>query len=57
MLDQKYDKISKILEIPIFFDSMEVRQVIRDIRDIRDSILHIANILTKFSKYEEKVDD
>lgn len=57
LLDEKYEKISKILEIPIFFDSVEVRQVISDIRDVRDSVLYIANTLTKYSSYEEKIDD
>ena len=39
-----------ILEKPVFFDSVEIRQVIKDIRDSRDSILHIANILASIDK-------
>lgn len=54
VLDVKYERMSKVLEIPIFFDSIEVRQVISDIRDIRDSILYIANNISKFSTYEEE---
>ena len=46
ILDEKYLKIGSILEKPIFFDSMEVRQVISDIKGSRDSILKVANILT-----------
>ena len=46
ILDNQYNKISKILEIPIFFDSVEVRQVISEIKTARDSILFIANELT-----------
>jgi hypothetical protein len=54
VLDVKYERMSKVLEIPIFFDSIEVRQVISDIRDIRESILYIANNISKFSTYEEE---
>ena len=59
ILDIKYARMSQVLETPIFFDSIEVRQVISDIRDIRDSILYIANNISKFSTYEEeeKLDD
>ena len=46
ILDHQYNKISKVLEIPIFFDSVEVRQVISEIKTARDSILFIANELT-----------
>ena len=46
ILDFQYGNISKILEIPIFFDSVEVRQVISEIKTARDSILFIANELT-----------
>ena len=33
ILDEKYGKINEVLKKPIFFDSVEVRQVIADIRD------------------------
>ena len=32
VLDERYKTMTKILEIPIFFDSMEVRQVIDSIK-------------------------
>lgn len=47
LLDKNYEKMSKILEIPVFFDSIEVRQVIAEIDDARGTILKIANALTK----------
>ena len=46
LLDEKYASFSEILEKPVFFDSMEVRQVISDISSTRDSILVIAGKLT-----------
>jgi len=42
-LDERYESISKILEIPLFYDSPQIRQVVSDIRDCQDSILFIAN--------------
>jgi hypothetical protein len=47
LLDKNYEKLSKILEIPVFFDSIEVIQVIAEIDDARGTILKIANALTK----------
>ena len=44
-LDEKYNSMSKILEKPVFFDSLEIRQVIKDIKGSRDAVLHVANIL------------
>ena len=46
ILDKRYKSLSSILEIPVFFDSLEVRQVISDIEKSRDSILYVANALT-----------
>tara|TARA_Y100000310_G_C20301867_1_gene632191 strand:+ start:196 stop:510 length:315 start_codon:yes stop_codon:yes gene_type:complete len=46
IIDQKYASVSEILEIPIFFDSVEIRQVISDVESVRYSFLDIARILT-----------
>jgi hypothetical protein len=57
-IDQRYTSMSKVLEIPIFFDSVEVRQVIDDIGRTRDSLLAIANRLTDDSleEYKESIE-
>ena len=39
ILNKKYGKMNEILQRPIFFDSIEVRQVIADIRDCQNAIL------------------
>jgi hypothetical protein len=46
ILDQKYKSMNEILQKPVFFDSLEVRQAISDIRDCHTAILVIANKLT-----------
>jgi|ETNvirnome_6_100_1030635.scaffolds.fasta_scaffold18367_3 hypothetical protein len=56
-LDIKYKNISDILEIPIFFDSMEVRRVISEIQGARDSILYIANELTEIDTQQREFKD
>jgi len=46
IIDERYASISRVLEIPIFFDSVEVRQVVSDIMATRESLLTIASKLT-----------
>jgi len=46
-LDAIYGRIAEILEKPVFFDSIEVRQVIADIDEARQTVLKIANVLVK----------
>jgi len=53
ILDKKYERISDILEIPIFFDSVEVRQVIAEIQNARDAILYIANEISGIDQSQE----
>lgn len=45
ILDQTYSSVTKILGRPVFFDSVEVRQVISEINKSRESILYVANVL------------
>ena len=46
ILDEKHQSINKVLEIPIFFDSVEVRQVLSDIKDCHNAVVTVANKLT-----------
>ncbi len=49
-IDESYKRMSLILEKPIFFDSVEVRQVIAEISKTRDMILNVAKSLTNIEK-------
>ena len=42
-LDERYNSISKVLEIPLFSDSPQIRQVVNDIKECQKSILFVAN--------------
>ena len=45
-IDDSYKALSEILQKPIFFDSIEVRQCISEIKKCRNVIIKIANRLT-----------
>ena len=52
ILNEMYVSINKILQKEIFFDSVEVRQVLADIRASQDAIVEVANKITKNIKTE-----
>lgn len=54
IIDERYRSISSILEIPIFYDSPQIRQVVNDIKITRDTLLLIAN---KFASIDEVSSD
>ena len=53
LLDDRFKVMYNILQKPIFFDSLEVRQCVNEIKKTRSIILYIANILTDPVKKEE----
>jgi len=54
LLDERYKAMSEILEIPVFFDSTEVRRVVSEIRMSRDALVVVANKLTE--SYGRKIE-
>ena len=46
LLDERYSRINEIAQTPIFFDSVEIRQVVAEIKASHDALLIIANKLT-----------
>jgi len=55
IIDTKYSKLSKILEIPIFYNSPEVKSAIQEIEETRDALLYIANQLV--NSQEENIEE
>lgn len=53
VLDKRYDSISKILKIPLFYDSPEIKRAVDDIGKSRDAILYVANQLTSIQEEED----
>ncbi len=56
-LDDRYATISEILEMPTFYDSPQVRQVVNDISASRDAVLYVANQLTRVEVDGEEKED
>lgn len=54
IIDEKYYRISKILEIPVFFDSQEVKSALSDLEDARNALLIVANKLSKEDLIEDE---
>ena len=55
VIDEKHQKITEILSRPLFYDSPEVRQVLKDIDDVRESLSDVARDLTKDFDEKKKV--
>ena len=53
VLDEKYISMSRILEKPVFFDSVEVRQVVNDIFECQATVYNIANAITNIDNLEK----
>jgi hypothetical protein len=45
VIDEKYLKVTKILEIPLFLDSPEIKKLLVELNEVKMSILYIANKL------------
>ena len=56
-LDDRYQAMSEIVKRPVFFDSVEVRQVIADIGHCRDAVLQVAKSLASVGEANERSPD
>jgi hypothetical protein len=54
VIDEKYSSMSEILKRPLFYDSPEVKAVVKDIRSVRDSLHNVALSLAKNIVEEEE---
>ena len=50
IIDEKYNNLSKILEIPIFYNNTEIKNAIKEVQETRDVLLYIANQLVEDKK-------
>ena len=57
VIDEKYTSISAVCERPLFYDSPEVREVLRDIKATRDSLHQVAFSLTENFEVEEELSE
>lgn len=53
-IDEKYQRLSAISEIPVFFDTPEIKSVIRELQGVKNDILYIANQLSNSISNDEE---
>ena len=55
IIEEKYEKISEILEIPVFYDSPEVKKVVAELDQARLALLYVGDLMTnEFSSKNKK---
>jgi hypothetical protein len=54
-LDKSYGKISEILQIPLFADTPQIKQVMNEIEISRQAILYVANQIASVEDEEEEI--
>lgn len=54
VLDERYRSISKILEIPLFYDSPEIKKVVEDVKSSRDAILRVAGSIANIEEEKDE---
>ena len=57
LIDEKYQRISEIHDIPVFYDSPEIRRLIAEIESTKYVILDIANKLALKAERQSKSED
>lgn len=53
ILDEQYQAMVQVLEIPLANDSPQVKEFIKSMQSSRDAILEISNVLVDHSSKEE----
>lgn len=57
VIDEKYENINQILARPLFYDSPEVRKVLKDIGDTREALIDVSDSLTWSLNKKNDVED
>lgn len=53
ILDEQYQKITYILEVPLANDSPQVREIVESLKDSRNAVLSVGHVLMGHSSEEE----
>lgn len=56
-IDQKYQRLSDILKIPVFFDSPEIKRIVEEIYEVRLSVLYVAERLSNSVESKDKIEE
>lgn len=53
-IDLKYNRLGQILEIPVFYDSPEIKNIIIEVQEVQDVVLSLAKDLTDSTQISNK---
>ena len=56
ILDNRYQVINEILNMPVYSDNTEVREIVSNLKEARDSIVLVANVMTRHTSEKEIVE-
>lgn len=56
ILDNQYQNINEVLQLPVYSDNIEVKSIVRNFQSARDSIVLVANIMTRHASEKEIVE-
>ena len=54
-IDKKYNRLTQISKIPVFFDSPEIKSIIYEITEVQNIVLEIASTLSNSVNKKENV--
>ena len=54
IIDEQYDKMTYILEIPLASDSPQVKEIVNAVRETRNAVLEVSHALVRHASEEEK---
>jgi hypothetical protein len=56
-IDLKYNRLGQILDIPVFYDSPEIKNIIIEVQEVQDVVLSLAEDLSNATKSKDSVED
>lgn len=54
IIEEKYQSLSEILTVPLFYDSPQIKRAVEDLKACRDSILYVAE---QFAVIDDSIRD
>ena len=53
-IDTKYNRLSQITKIPVFYDSPEIKNIISEVIEVQDVVLEVAATLSNSTNRKEE---
>ena len=57
-IDKKYNRLSQIIKIPVFFDSPEIKNILYEVTEVQDIVLEVAsNLSNSVNNEKDKIEE